>query len=75
MKGYDKHKEASDLQYWDAINLYVLEILQQLPEYNLQWIEDTLQLNEDFIKTTMKEAMKNISWNWSSISWKTTWAS
>ena len=61
MKGYDKNKEASDLQYWDAINLYVLEILQQLPEYNLQWIEDTLQLNEDFIKTTMKEAMKNIS--------------
>ena len=61
MKGYDKNKEASDLQYWDAINLYVSEILQQLPEYNLQWIEDTLQLNEDFIKTTMKEAMKNIS--------------
>ena len=61
MKDYDKNKKASDLQYWDAINLYVSEISQQLPEYNLQWIKDTLQLNEDFIKTIMKEAMKNIS--------------
>ena len=31
MKGYDKKKEPSYLQYWDANNFYGWVILQKLP--------------------------------------------
>ena len=31
MKDYDKNKESSYLQYWDANNLYGWVILQKLP--------------------------------------------
>ena len=37
MKEYDKNNEPSYRQYWDERN-------------NFEWIEDTPQFNEDFIK-------------------------
>ena len=49
MKDYDKNKESSYIQYWDAINLYRLAMSQKLPVNNFEWIKDIFQLNEDFI--------------------------
>ena len=51
MKDYDKYKESSYIQYWDVNNLHGRPILQKLPVNNLEWIKDTSQFNEDFIKT------------------------
>ena len=50
MKNYDKNKESSYLKYWDVNNLYGWAMLQKLPVNNFEWIEDTSQFNEDFIK-------------------------
>ena len=50
MKGYDKNKESSYLQYWDLNNLYGWAMSQKLPIKNFEWTEDTSQLNEDFIR-------------------------
>ena len=35
-------------------------MLQKLPVNNFEWIEDTSQFNEDFIKTIMKKVMNDI---------------
>ena len=50
MKDYDKNKETSCLQYWDVNNLYSWAISQKLSVNNSEWIEDTSQFNEHFIK-------------------------
>ena len=51
MKDYDKNKESSYLQYWDVHNLYSWAMLQvKIQVNNFEWIEDTSQFNEDFIK-------------------------
>ena len=50
MKDYDKNKESSYLKYWDVNDLYGWAMLQKLPVNNFEWIEDTSQYNEDFIK-------------------------
>ena len=50
VKDYDKNKELSYLQYWNANNLYGWAMLQKLSVNNFEWIEDTSQFNEDFIK-------------------------
>ena len=60
MKDYDKSKESSYVQYWDVNNLYGWAMLQKLPVNNFEWIEDTSQVNEDFIKTIMKKVMNDI---------------
>ena len=39
MKNYDKNKESSYIQYWDANNLYGWAMLQKLPVNNFEWIE------------------------------------
>ena len=44
------------LQYLDVKNLYGWEISQKLPVNNFEWIEDTSQFNEDFIKNYDKES-------------------
>ena len=49
MKDYDENKESSYLKYWDVNNLYSWAIFQKLPVNNFEWIEDTSQINEDFI--------------------------
>ena len=50
MKDYNKNKESSYLQYWDVNNLNVWVMLQKLPVNNFEWIKDTSQFNENFIK-------------------------
>ena len=50
MKDYDKNKESSYLKYWDANNLHGWALSQKLPVNKFEWIEDTSQFNEDFIK-------------------------
>ena len=58
MKDYDKNKESSYLQYWDVNNLYGWAMLQKLPVNNFEWIKDTSQFNEDFIKNYNEESDK-----------------
>ena len=54
MKDYDKNNELSYLEYWDVNNFYGWTISQKLN--NFEWIEDTFQFNEDFIKSYNKES-------------------
>ena len=58
MKDYDKNKESSDLQYWDVNNLYGWAFLQELPLNKFEWIKNTPQFNEDFIKNYNEESDK-----------------
>ena len=55
MNDYDKNRELSSLQYWDVSNVYGWTILQKLPVNNFEWIKDTSQFNEDFIKNYNEE--------------------
>ena len=50
MKECDKNKESSCLKYSDVNNLYGWVMSQKLPVKNVEWIEDTFQFKEDFIK-------------------------
>ena len=56
MKGYNKNKDSSYLQYWDVNNLYGYAILEKLPVNNFEWIEYTSQFNEDLIKNYNEES-------------------
>ena len=49
-KDHDKNKEMSYLQCWDVNSLYGRAMLQNLPVNKFEWIEDTSQFNEGFIK-------------------------
>ena len=55
-----KNKELSYIKYWDVNNLYGWAMSEKLPVNNFEWIKDTSQFNEDFIKTIMKKVMKDI---------------
>ena len=59
MKDYDKSKQSLYLQYWD-VNNYGCAMLQKLPVNNFEWIKDTSQFKEDFIKNIMKKVIKDI---------------
>ena len=50
MEANDKNKELSYFQYWDVNNLYGWAITQKLPVNKFNWIEDTCQFNENFVK-------------------------
>ena len=50
MRNYDKNKESLHIQYWDVNNLYGWAMSQKLPINNFEWIKDTSQFNEYFIK-------------------------
>ena len=56
MKDYDKNKESPYIQYWDLNNLYGWTMSQKLPVNNFEWIKDTSQFNEDFIKNYNEES-------------------
>ena len=56
MKDYDKNKESSYLKNWDVKNLYDWAMSQKLPVNKFEWIEDTSQFNEDFIKHYNEES-------------------
>ena len=58
MKDYDKNKESPYLQYGDANNFYGWSLLQKLSVNNFEWMEDTSQFNEDFIKNCNEESDK-----------------
>ena len=58
MKDYDENKESPCLQYLDVNNLYGWAMSQKLPVNNFEWIEDTSQFNEDFIKNYNEESDK-----------------
>ena len=53
---YGKYKESSYFQYWDVNNLYGWATSKKLPVYNFEWIKETSQFNEDFIKTYNEES-------------------
>ena len=55
MKDYDKSKESSYIQYWDVNNFYRVAMSQKLPVNNFEWIKDTSQCDEDFIKNYNEE--------------------
>ena len=56
MNDYDKNKESLYIKYWDVNNLYDWGMCQKLPINNFEWIEDTSQFNEDFIKIYNEES-------------------
>ena len=60
MKNYDQSKESSYIQYLDANNLYGWAISQKLPVDVFKWKNNTLEFNEDFIKSMMKIVIKDI---------------
>ena len=56
MKYYYKNKESSYIQYWDVNNLYDRAMLEKLPVNNFEWIKDTSQFNEYFMKNYNEES-------------------
>ena len=50
MKDHDKSKESSHLEYCDLNNLCGWEMSQNVPVTNFDWVKNTCQFNEDFIK-------------------------
>ena len=57
MNDHDKNKESSYIQYWDVNDLlYGWAMSKKLPENNFEWIKETFQFNEDFIKNYKEES-------------------
>ena len=50
IKEYDKNKESSYLNYWDVNNLHDRTMSQKLAVNEFEWIEETSEFKEDFIK-------------------------
>ena len=50
MKNYDESKESSYIQYLDTNNLCGWAMSQKLPVNGFKWLEDTSEINEEFIK-------------------------
>ena len=63
MKDFDKDKELPCLPYWDLNDLYGWARSQQIWVDNCEWIEDTSQFNDDFIKAIMNISIsRTITW-------------
>ena len=56
MKDYDKNKESWYLNYWNVNNLYGWALSQEVPVNKFEWIKETSQFNEDFIKNYNEES-------------------
>ena len=63
------------IKYWDVNNLNGWAMSQKLPVNNFEWIKDTSQFNEDFIKNYNEESDEGYFFEVDSISWKITWNS
>ena len=50
IKNYVKNKESQYLQYWDVNRFDVWVMPEQPPVNNFQWIKDTCQFDDVFIK-------------------------
>ena len=48
MRSYDENEESSYIQYLDANNGWAMS--QKLPVNGFKWLEDTSEINEEFIK-------------------------
>ena len=64
IKDYDKNKEMWYLQYSDVNNLYGWALSQKLPVNKFEWVKDTSQLDEDFIKTIVRKKVMKVMKNW-----------
>ena len=60
MKSYNENKELSYIHYWDVNNLCGWAMSKKLPVNNFEWIKDTFQFNEDFIKNYTEESDERI---------------
>ena len=49
MKDFDKNKESSYIQYFDANNLYRWTMSQPLPVSDFKWIKNVSNFTSDFI--------------------------
>ena len=49
-------KESPYLQYWNVNNSYGWIMLQNIPVNYFEWIKDTFEFNEDFIKKYNEES-------------------
>ena len=58
IEDYDKNKESSYRQYWDAYNLYGWEMSQNLPVKSFKWVKDISKFGETFIKSYNEESDK-----------------
>ena len=56
LKDYNKKKKSLCIQYWDVSNLYGWAMSQKLSVNNFEWIKDTSQFIEDFIKNYVDES-------------------
>ena len=56
LKNFDKNKESSYIQYWDENNSYGWAMSQKHPVNYFEWIKNTSQFNEDFIKNDNEES-------------------
>ena len=52
------------LQYSDVNNLYGWALSQKLPVNKFEWVKDTSQLDEDFIKTIVRKKVMKVMKNW-----------
>ena len=55
-RDYDKNKESSCLQYWDVSNLYGWAMSRKITVNNFEWMKDTSQFNENYIKKYHEES-------------------
>ena len=58
MKDYDKNKESSYIPHCDVNNLYGWAMSLKPSVNNFEWIKDTSQFNDDFIKNYNEEIDK-----------------
>ena len=58
MRGYDKNKESSYIQYLDTKNLYGMAMTEKLPVQGFKWMDDISMINEEFVKSYNKNSSK-----------------
>ena len=58
IKGYDKNKESSYIQYCDGNNLYGWTMSRKVPVNSFERLKHASQFDEDFIKSYNEEIDK-----------------